>query len=277
MKDDICFKQSKRLAHTRAFVVFDWMANLAIDSAGGGDKVFGRKPGVAEFTPTDLSEETRRATRGNLANIGDIQALLERILPGYKNIVGQEGRNIQSLLRGEIPQDVQDSIKRTAAFRSLQGGYGGSGMSRALTARDLGRTSLDLMDRGGNAAQRWMATTQNSVAPFIVTTPMQAAQTERNNLYKQVTEQFKFNVEAAPDPGAAGLFNTISTIGSTAASFGLSSMGGAGGGARPASAPAATTNSGSALATGAAAGAGYIPQTQYAYGPWDQGYRWGGG
>lgn len=274
MKDTLAFKQSKRLGHTRQhFNLMTALAEWAISDAGGGDKVFGTKPGVAEFTPTDLSAETGRAVRGNLANMSEIQALLERILPGYKNIVGQDSKNIQSLLRGEIPADVQAAIQRSSAHRSLQGGYGGSGMSKALTARDLGRTSLDLMERGGNAAQRWMQGTQNSVAPFIVTTAQQAAQTERNNLYTQATEQHKMNVLAAPDPGAAGQFNLQTALGSQAMSFGMgSAMQGMGGGSAAAQQPRGT-----GMAAGAASGSGYIPQQTYQYGPWDQGYRWGGG
>lgn len=232
MKDDIAFKQSKRLGHTRQhFNLMTALAEWAISDAGGGEAVFGKKPGVADYKPVDLGEEQKRATQSNLSNIGDIQAFLEKILPGYKDINEQEGQNILSLLRGEIPKDVQDSVSRTAAFKALQGGFGGSPMSRALKARDLGRTSIDLMEKGGNASQRWMQTTQNSVAPFVVTTPMQAEVTGRNNLYDQATKQFKFNVDAAPDPAAAGKFNLMTALGSTAMSFGMgSAMGGGGGG-----------------------------------------------
>lgn len=274
MKEEICFKHSKRLGHTRAYVVFDWMANLAIDAAGGKSKVFGSKPGVAEYTPTDLGAEANRATKANIANYDDILALLERINPGYGERLRQAGKNNLSLLRGEIPEDVQREVQRSAAFRALSGGFGGSGMSKALTARDLGRTSLDLMDRGTNSAQQWEALAQRTTAPYMITAPDQAAMTFKNNIYKQGTEQFKYNVLAAPDPGSAGLFNTINQIGSTAASFGLSSMGGGGGGGGRGGGNAATveqpnwfgaTNASTAANAGTAAGAG----TAYNWG-------WGG-
>lgn len=232
MKDDLAFKQSKRLGHTRQhFNLMTALAEWAISDAGGGKAVFGSRPGVADYKPVDLGEEQRRATQSNISNIGDIQAFLEKILPGYKDINEQEGQNILSLLRGEIPQDVQDSVSRTAAFKALQNGYGGSPMSRALKARDLGRTSIDLMEKGGNSAQRWQQRTQSAVAPFVITTPMQAEVTGRNNLYDQATKQFKFNVEAAPDPAAAGQFNLQTALGATAMSFGMgSAMGGMSGG-----------------------------------------------
>lgn len=224
MKDDLAFKQSKRLGHTRQhFDIFNSLANWAVDEAGGTKKVFGEKPEVAGYTPTDLGTEAGKAVKSNIANAPDIQALLEKILPGYGEIVKTGGKNALSMLRGEIPEDVQHSIQRTAAFKSLQGGYGGSGMSRALVARDIGKTSLDLSESGGNAAQRWLAATQGSVSPYVVTAPAQAAQTERNNLYDQAVKQFGFNVAAAPDPGAAGIFNLQTALGAMAASYGTSS------------------------------------------------------
>lgn len=241
MKEDLAFKQSKRLGHTRAnFNLMTALAEWAISDAGGSEKVFGRKPEVAGFKPTDLGVESKRAVNSNLSNYDDIAKLLERILPGYGEMVKTGSRNTQSLLRGEIPQDVQDSLKRSSAFRSFQGGYSGSPMSRALTARDFGRTSLDLMESGNNSAQRWMQMTQGSASPYIVTAPAQAAQTERNNLYEQAVSQFKFNVASAPDPGAAGQFNLQTALGSQAMSFGLGSAAGAMGGGSKAT-PATTT------------------------------------
>lgn len=215
--------------------IFDWMANLAIDAAGGKRDVFGSRPGVADYVPTDLGAEAKKATAANIANMPEIEALLEKILPGYTAMRDQGSKNTQSLLRGEIPQDVQDKVRRNSAFQSLIGGYGGSGMSKSLTARDLGLTSLDLMGKGENSAQRWAGLTEGAVSPFSVTAKEQADQTMRNNLYRQATEQFKYNVLASPEPGAAGLFNTIGVIGGTAASFGMGSAMNAqrGGGAQP--------------------------------------------
>ncbi len=206
--------------------IFDWMANMAINSAGGGKAVFGSKPGVAEYKPTDLGAEAKRAAASNLENTPGIQALLEKILPGYGEMVAQGAKNTNAMLKGEIPQDVQDRLRRNAAFQSFTAGSGGSGMSKALTARDFGLTSLDLMEKGTNSAQRWAGLTQAGVSPWMVTGRDQGEQTMKNNLYEQATKQFQFNVDAAPDPAAAGLFNTIGVIGGTAASFGLAMMGG---------------------------------------------------
>lgn len=219
--------------------IFDWMADMAIGAAGGADKVFGTKPGVAEYTPTDLGAEANRAVGANTANMPEITALLNKILPGYTDMVAQGSKNTMSLLRGELPKDVEDKVRRNSAFKAFSGGYAGSGMSKALTARDFGRTSLDLMQVGENSAQRWAALTQGSVAPYSITAGQQADSTFKNNLYKQATEQFRYNVLAAPEPGAAGMFNTISAIGGTAASFGMMGMGGGSRAAASATAPPA--------------------------------------
>lgn len=200
--------------------IFDWMADLAIDSAGGQDKVFGTKPKVADFTPTDLATEQQRAIDTNVSNSADLDRMLNSIIPGYTDMQAQGTKNTLSELRGEIPMDVQDKIRRDSAFQSLIGGYAGSGMSRALTARDLGRTSLDLTQMGENSAQKWTSMARETAAPWLISSAQQAASTTANNLGTQNQEQYQFNVDAAPDPGAAGKFNTIATIGGAAASFG---------------------------------------------------------
>lgn len=262
MKDEIAFRQSKSLRHTRAyFDIFNVLAEWAVDEAGGKEKVFGTKPGVAEYTPTDLGTEAGRAVESNIKNLPQIKALLEKLLPGYGEMVATGAKSTMSLLKGEIPADVQAAIRRSSAFRSLQGGYGGSGMSKAVTARDLGRTSLDLQELGQNAAERWMKITQGSASPYVVTAPAQGEQTQRNNLYDMAVKQFKYNVAAAPDPGAAGVFNLQTALGSMAASFGMSSA--LGGMKGSGAAPVTQQPQGSGSTTGST-----VASNQYPYNWW---------
>lgn len=245
MKEEIAFKQSKRLGHTRQhFNLMTALAEWSISDAGGSKKVFGEKPLVADYTPTDLTEEAGRAAKGNLKNYDDIIALLDRMIPGFSEQQKQGSKNTLSMLRGEIPEDVQREVQRSSAFRSLMGGYAGSGMSKAVTARDLGLTSLDLMGRGENSAQKWASIAEGAASPFIVTAPAQGEATFKNNLYKQAVDQFKYNVAAAPDPGAAGQYNMQTALGMTAMSFGLGSAAGAGGGRTTTPAPANNANTG---------------------------------
>jgi len=52
-----------------------------------------------------------------------------------------------SMLKGEIPADVSASVRRAASESSIMGGTFGSS-ARALSARDLGRTSFDIKQTG---------------------------------------------------------------------------------------------------------------------------------
>lgn len=204
-----------------------------VDEQGGPDKVFGTKPDVAPFVPVNLSDETRKAVEANLSNYPGISNLLDKIIPGFSDMLAQGSENTLSELRGELPQDVQDQVTRSAAFKSISGGFGGTQMAGALTARDLGLTSLNLTQLGTNSAQMWSSIAEGAFGPFTVSTGQQAGTTAANNAGIQANKQFQFNVDAAPDPGAAGVFELDRQLGEMMLSFGLGAAGGAiaGGGA----------------------------------------------
>lgn len=84
----------------------------------------------------------------NRFNAAELDALLEGSIPGLKGMQATRAGNTASFLRGELPDDVARSVFRGSTGRALEGGYGGSGFGRNLVARDLGRTSLDLMQLG---------------------------------------------------------------------------------------------------------------------------------
>lgn len=218
--------------------------------------VFGSKPAVAPFTPTNLTDEQKKAIQGNIGNFGDITQLgdlyhdyltseFEKSLPGYQDILKKGASTTSqmldqsaSLLKGQIPQDVLDQIYRSSAYKSFMGGFGGSQMSSGLTARDIGRTSLDLIgqganlaSQGGNAAQLWtkLAGASTLDPSSMFTTPaQQAAITQRNNELQQQTLQNQYNVDAAPDPVAKGISDTIMSL--VGAYLGGGMGGGKGGG-----------------------------------------------
>lgn len=52
-----------------------------------------------------------------------------------------------SMLKGEIPADLSAAVRRAASETSIKGGVFGSA-SRAMSARDLGRTSYDVKQQG---------------------------------------------------------------------------------------------------------------------------------
>ena len=80
-------------------------------------------------------------------------------IPGYQEGQTQRTQNAMALLRGELPPDVMAQVQRQSAAKSLTGGYAGSQAARNLTARDLGRTSLDLQQLGGQQFANILGTT----------------------------------------------------------------------------------------------------------------------
>lgn len=76
------------------------------------------------------------------------QNMLFGTSPTLQQNLSQFGQNTQSLLSGQLPADVIAQTQNNAAFQALQGGFGGSNMAHALTARDLGQTSLSLEQQG---------------------------------------------------------------------------------------------------------------------------------
>lgn len=217
--------------------------------------VFGDTPKVAEFNPLDLQKEQSKAIKGNIASFDDISKLGQlyqdyfikqenALLPGYSENLAKGEAGVGKLLdvgnqflTGELPQDVKDQIQRSSAYQSFAGGFGGSQMSHGLTARDLGLTSIDLMKQGaamigqgGNSAQQWSSMARgNMMSPdaSMISPQYQSTFDLQNTILKQNSDQFKYNVEAAPNPVAAGISNTL--MGVLGAYLG-GGMGGGGGG-----------------------------------------------
>lgn len=207
------------------------MANILED-------VFGSTPDVAPYVPTELGPEQLKAIQENISAFPDIQQLgslyenymldqfgaagfpLQGILAGGEDMVKSMEQIGQQFLHGEIPQDVQDQIRRQDALTSMLSG--GPGGAAGLTARDLGLTSLNLIGQGaqltgqaGNAAQQWAGLASGlimSPSGMMVTPQQQAQMTMQNNLYRQATQQLRNNLSAAPNPVAAGISGTIMNL-----------------------------------------------------------------
>jgi hypothetical protein len=102
----------------------------------------------------------------NQANMQQLQTMLGQALPGYQGMVSQATGNTQSLLAGQVPSDVQQAIQRSSAFSTLQSGaFAGSAPTGAVTARDLGLTSLQLQGQGFNQMQGLIGTARNYLMP----------------------------------------------------------------------------------------------------------------
>lgn len=85
----------------------------------------------------------------NRLALEDLQSLYETSIPGYGEMQRTRAGTTASLLRGELPSDVASQVYRGSTARALEGGYGGSPAWRNLVSRDLGLTSLNLINMGG--------------------------------------------------------------------------------------------------------------------------------
>ena len=133
------------------------------------DEIFGSKPATAPYVPTQLPPEQIKTLKANIAAFPDINQLgslyeqymlneMGTAIPDFSNILASGGQLTEdminqaaSLVSGQVPQDVQDQIMRSDAFTSMLSG-GGPAFDRSLTARDLGLTSLNLIQQGGQLA-----------------------------------------------------------------------------------------------------------------------------
>lgn len=77
----------------------------------------------------------------------DLNATFDEMISGQQEIANR-------LMAGEIPEDVLQQIETVTAEQSLSRGLGLGSAARNLTARDLGLTSLSLMEKGTTMADQ---------------------------------------------------------------------------------------------------------------------------
>lgn len=217
---------------------------------GGAIGAFGRKPSIPELPKIDPTKIQQQTIAGNAQNFGEAAALgaqvneanqkqqlamlskaLEFALPGG---LGQAQSIVASQLRGEVPQDVQESLLRSNAGKAFAGGFAGSGFSGALGLRDLGLTSLGIQQQGLSNFSS-LASMVPQTPMFDITSMFFTPQQRLDFEFQQNQAQFQRNlmfeqVEAAPDPARAALGREIDRFFNTAAQFGMMAAGGAMGG-----------------------------------------------
>jgi hypothetical protein len=101
-------------------------------------------------------------------------------------LLGEVEDIARELMPGNLPQDVADEIRRHAAESSLQGGISGQ-LARNLTARDIGRTSLEMKQLGASLAAG-VAELQIKESQFNASMRLQAA--EFNESLRQWNDKF---------------------------------------------------------------------------------------
>lgn len=215
----------------------------AVAGIAGGLMGKGKKVKVPDMPRLDFNAVQTDTIRGNIGSLKDLgtlasgvndiqqrelDRLTEQAIPGFGRLRDQTTDILGRMQKGELPDDVINQIINTSAARGISGGVGGSGFSRNLTARDLGLTSLNLVQQGVTGAMQWLQTArQNFVAPqfnvgAMFMTPAQRADLE----LRQNTAQFNRNLAAAqeaakPNPTMAALGGTLQGLGGLTAGAGL--------------------------------------------------------
>lgn len=175
-----------------------------------------------------LPQASNLTGQENQFNQAQFQQALNKSIPGYSDIQASRSSQIQNELAGQLPPDVQAAIERSGAAQGLSGGFGGSQAGRNLTARDIGTTSLGLMNTGQQQAQQLISGTP-------MATPISIAQQLGINpslLYSGTESQRAGNMGAATNaavaPGALGTLGAgAQTIGGGMLGAGWPSAGGA--------------------------------------------------
>jgi hypothetical protein len=226
------------------------LGGAGISAAGSllGGLFGGKKPKVPELKPIDFAKEQQQAIQQNIASLepatelakkttaaeqSQLESQLRRAIPGYDQLVSQAGQNIAASLRGEISPEVSAQVQRSTAGRALSGGFGaGSGFGRALTARDLGLTGMQIQNQGLAQAQNFIQQQRafGMVQPFSVSsmfiTPAQrigAIQEQQARMYGR--DLTAAQVAAAPSPmqqaAQTAFTNFGGTVGGALSQYGM--------------------------------------------------------
>ena len=106
------------------------------------------------------------ATTFNKGALEDRMDMLDTISPQWERERDLADKSNMAMMKGEVPLDVQQQMARTSAYKSFNAGYSGSPSGRQGTlARDLGLTSLGLVQQGQTNAQSWLKTTSEIAMP----------------------------------------------------------------------------------------------------------------
>lgn len=206
----------------------------------GLSAAFESKPEVPDFRLVDLVDQQMKTAEGNLAVLPKAEQLGTGInsylrseraktlagIPGLEDIEGGVVGNLKDWLAGRISPDLSSQVMRTANARAFGGGYGGSGMGRNLTARDLGLTGLQLQQSAMPMAQNYFSNEyrMRGVPEFdpssAFLTPQFAAQFQAAQNQGQFNRDWLANrVAAQPEPWQQALMNTVQEGGSMADSL----------------------------------------------------------
>lgn len=202
-------------------------ARLQALAGGAGEEVFGSVPEHAPYEPIDLTQSQIDTIRGNLSSLqlagelsdktndiilGQDLKRIRALVPEYDTNINRMGDVTRDLLLGRLPYG--DVLDITANRSELSANMGIPGGGANATLRDLGLSRLGAIQQGGSMFQQMLQVAQ-AVNPherrmtpqsMFFTPPQRAELDIMQAQLKQQSEQSKNNLEAMPDPVAAGKF-----------------------------------------------------------------------
>jgi hypothetical protein len=206
------------------------------------------QPDIPKFKPISAADEQVRAIDANRGAIASIKALakevdsltaeqfqarLSQLVPDSRDILSSTSRNIASMSRGEIPEDVASAVERRSAASAYAGGYSGSQRAGFLRTRDLGLTSLDLTQKGLDNATKWLQMVNTASPQFDVTsmflTPQQQLENTWKNTAAEMNNKWMRNQQEAEGSLGTIFGNALNQTDSFIQQIAASAVGSAGG------------------------------------------------
>lgn len=228
-------------------------------AGSGWFSVISDKPKIPKFKTVNVGDETAASVAENIANLPKVSELakqynemsaeqlnaaLEKMIPGYTKLRDQTTSDIQSMVSGEVPKDVENLLARKAAERGITMGTSGSQFQAYDELRNLGLTSLDMINRGLDSAMKWIDLTARHTPTFNMSSAFLPIEQRVNlrfqeNQFTWQRDLLAAKVKAIPWGWKAVVGNVSNAVtddlhhwGQMMAGFGSSAMtgGGAGGG-----------------------------------------------
>lgn len=179
---------------------------------------------------TQFPRATALGSQVNTYNASELDKLLESAYPGYGQQRSIFSSNLESQLRGEIPEDVSSAVMRSTAGKALFGGYGGAGLHRTLSARDLGRTSLGIQQQGMQTFMQvpgaFPRAQQIDPTQLMGLSPAQLISLRAQ---ERSAKQSLLAAKAGMPTSSGNWANVLSQLGGAAIGAGIMNMGGGGG------------------------------------------------
>ena len=121
-------------------------------------------------TPTTGSGTAYGAVPGTTAPPPSIYSQVGGVLPSLPNLTATAGSVVGSELAGTVPTDVTQQIQNQAASWGVSSGMPGSGLSKNLSLRDLGLTSIGQQQAGqSNFLNLLSGLGQQQLSPSLLT------------------------------------------------------------------------------------------------------------